>query len=539
MLVHMLAPDREAPGVFRRMIWSYPKYLLYRDSQKAFASTAAFTSSAWNLTGAGTGPSERINGELIEQSYFHTLRIEPVEGRVFLPEETSAPDSEPIVMLGHGMWMRRFGGAPVIGQTIGLNGVAHRITGILPPAFSGLTGQAEVWVPITTQPDDVLAEKWNHSYTVVGRRTAGISAQQADAEARTIGAAVDAAMPDPTGWAHWGASAVPLNDERVDPLVRRSLMLLLVAVASVLLLVCINMANLVLVRALARQRDVAIRLALGASRLRIVRQLMTESVLLAAMGALAAIAVAYVLVSTGAAMMPDLRMVLPRGSTAGLTRVGLSGVGLDGGVLLFTIALALLSALLFGLGPAWRASSRDLTEAMKSGSGAVSPDTRGTRLRGALVVGEIALALVLLTAGGLMLKSVSRLQATELGFDPRGLLSARIALPGPQYTPERATQFLEQLVERLSRPAGRDDASLTATVRRYRADATGPGRHSPAGPPVEGGNGAVDRRAVGIPRVFSDARDTVGSRPCVLGPRSHQHAQGRRHQRERGACVLG
>jgi putative ABC transport system permease protein len=454
MLVHMLGPERDEPGVFRHFIWSYPKYLLYRDSQKGFESTAAFTSSAWNLTGAGA--ADRVTGELVEASYFSTLGVQAVAGRIFSASETASPGSEPIVILGHGMWMRRFGGAPVVGQTIGLNGIPHTIVGVLPPGFRGLTGQAELWVPLTTQPADVLAEKWNHSYTVVGRRGAQVSATQADAEARTVGAAIDAAIPDPENASvHWSARAVPLNDQRVDPLVRRSMMLLLVAVAAVLLLVCINMANLVLVRALARQREVAIRLALGANRLRIVRQLMTESVLLASMGAVAALAVAYLLVTIGASMMPDLRMVLPRGDASGLTRVGLSGVGFDSGVLLFTVGLALLSAVLFGLGPAWRASRRDLTEAMKSASsGAVSSDVHGGRVRAALVVGEIALALVLLTAGGLMLKSVSRLQATELGFEPSGLLSARIALPGPQYTAARATQFLDQLVERLSHRPG-------------------------------------------------------------------------------------
>ena len=449
MLVHMLGPDRDAPGVFRRFIWSYPKYLLYRDSQKAFESTGAFTSSAWNLTGAGS--ADRIIGELVEASYFSTLGVEAIAGRTFSASETASPGSEPIVLLGHGIWTRRFGGSPVVGQTIGLNGIPHTIVGVLPQGFRGLTGQAEVWVPLTTQPADVLGEKWNHSYTVVGRRRAQVSAPQADAETRTIGTAIDAAIPDPmTASIHWSATAVPLNDDRVDPLVRRSMMLLLLAVASVLLLVCINMANLVLVRALARQREVATRLALGASRLRIVRQLMTESVLLAAMGALGAIGVAYLLVSIGASMMPDLRMVLPRGDASGLTRVGLGGVGFDSAVLLFTLGLALASAVLFGLGPAWRASRRDLTEAMKSvSSGAVSPDVRGGRMRGALVVGEIALALVLLTAGGLMVKSVSRLQATELGFRPSGLLTARVALPGPEYTPQRATQFFQTLVERL------------------------------------------------------------------------------------------
>ena len=242
-----------------------------------------------------------------------------------------------------------------------------------------------------------------------------------------------------------------LDDERADPLIRRSILLLLVAVAAVLLIVCINVANLVLVRALGRQREVAIRLALGASRWRIVRQLMTESLLLSLASAAAGLVVAYGLVTVAASMMPDLRMVLPRGDSAGLTRVGLDGISLDGGVLLFAAGAAAVAALLFGLGPAWRASRGDLSDAMKSGgAGSVSPSRRASAIRNVMAIGEIAIALVLLMAGGLLIKSVARLQATQLGFNPVGLTAVRVALPGPQYTPQRATQFLERLVGRLA-----------------------------------------------------------------------------------------
>jgi putative ABC transport system permease protein len=190
--------------------------------------------------------------------------------------------------------------------------------------------------------------------------------------------------------------------------------------------------------------------ALGASRIRIVRQFMTESVLLAVAGALAGVAVAYAAMSAAAALMPDLRMVLPRGEAVGLTRVGLARIGLDFATMLFTAAAAGGAALLFGLAPAWRASRRDLSTAIKGGSlGAIAQGTRGFSGRNALVVGEMALALVLLTASGLMLKSVARLQATQLGFVPESLLSVRVALPAPQYDAERGTRYFEQLLGRL------------------------------------------------------------------------------------------
>jgi putative ABC transport system permease protein len=452
MMVHMTAPDFEDPAVIGRMIWSYPKYVLFRDTQQVFESTAAFAANSWNIT--GTDSPERAIGEFVESTYFQTLRISAVAGRTFTAEETRTPGSEPLAVLGHGFWVRRFGGAPgIVGGTIGLNGIPHTIVGIVQPGFRGLTGQADVWVPLTVQPAGLLGERWNHTYSVVARRKADVSVAAAQSAVTVLGAMVADEIPDPKGRrGGWGALAVPLDDDRVDPLIRRSLLLLVVAVASVLLLVCGNVGNLTLARAVARQRDVAIRLALGASRLRIVRQFMTESVLLACLSAVAAVAVASLLISVGASLMPDLRMVLPaRSEAAGLTRVGLGGVGIDAGVLVFTFATALVTAALFGLGPAWRASRRDLTEAMKRGSGgAASRDGGGGGLRHAMVVGELALALVLLTAGGLMIKSVMRLQATELGFDPSSLLSARVALPAPKYTPQRATQFFDDLVTRLS-----------------------------------------------------------------------------------------
>ena len=205
-----------------------------------------------------------------------------------------------------------------------------------------------------------------------------------------------------------------------------------------------------LVRGLERRREVAIRGALGASRIRIIRQLMTECLLLAAAGAVAGLVVAYVVLSAGASLMPDLRMVLPRGHSAGLTRVGLGLIGLDSATLLFAAVTAAVTAVLFGLVPAWRGSRRDLSVMMKAGAaGAVSPGARGVTVRNALMVAEMALALVLLTAGGLMLKSVARLQATELGFRPDSVLSVRLTLPSPKYNPQRGGQFFEQLLARL------------------------------------------------------------------------------------------
>jgi putative ABC transport system permease protein len=453
MAVHLLAPEPDQPGVLGRIVWSYPKYEAFRTAQRTFESIALFTSSEWNVTGTGT--AERVFGEQIEATYLATLGVTPQLGRDFTREETRAPGSAPIVMLGHGFWQRRFGGDPsVLGRTLGLNGVAHTIVGVLPASFHGLTGEAELWVPVMTRAADDLGEAWNHSYLAVGRRQAGITVEQAEAATRVLGAQVTAQF-DPPGAkpgvarAPWSATAVPLDDERVDPLIRQSMLLMAAAVAAVLLIVCVNIANLTLVRALSRRQEVAIRLALGASRTRIVRLLMTENALLAALGGLAGVVVAGGALAAGAVLLPELSFVLPD-ETRGLTRVGLSTLDADWRTLAFALALIAATALLFGLGPAWRASRRDLTTNIKASGAAAASDGRRLPLRHLLIAGEIALALVLLSAGGLMLKSVARLQATELGFSANRVLSARIWMPMEQYDNVRGTRTIVQLLERLA-----------------------------------------------------------------------------------------
>jgi putative ABC transport system permease protein len=453
MFLHLLMPERDSPGIFRPTYWSYPKYLRFRDEQHSFESSALFVGREYNLTGSGS--PARVSLELVEHTYFNVLGVAPLVGRTFTADETRAAGSEPLVLLGHGFWISRFGGdASVVGRTLGLNGVAHTILGVLPRGFRGLSGTAEVWIPVTTIPADDLNEALSHSYRVVARRAVNVSTTEAQSEVRLLGDRIDQYYADGLAGRRWGATAMSLDDSRIDPLVRRSVLLLLAAVTSVLLIVCVNLANLTLVRALARQREVAIRLALGASRLRIIRQLMTENLLLAALGTLAGLLVAYGAIRAGTALLPEAGTVLPRGPSIGLTRLGLDHLGLDGTTLIFTILVGVAASVLFGLGPAWTTSRRDLTTVIKIGSGAVSHGNRGFALRSLLLVSEMALALVLLTAGGLMLTSVIRLQATSLGFDPRSLLTAGLALPDPQYEPARATQLIDRLITRLESQAG-------------------------------------------------------------------------------------
>ncbi|HEY7499414.1 MAG TPA: ABC transporter permease [Vicinamibacterales bacterium] len=451
MGVHLLAPDREHPGVLGKVVWSYPKYAAFRADQRIFDSIAMFTPDEWNVT--GTNAPEHVHGESIEATYLATLGVSPEIGRSFTAEETSTPGSAPFAMLGRGFWERRFGGdRRVLGASIGLNGVPHTIVGILPASFRGLSGRADVWVSVMSRPAADLNEAWNHSYFVVARRKSGLAPAQVDAAARVLGTQVDAQFAPPGGGRKggaWSATAVPMNDERIDPLIKRSVLLMLLAVAAVLLIVCVNIANLILVRGLGRQQEVAIRLAVGASRWRIVRLMMTESALLAAFGGAAGLLIAYGAVLAGAALLPDLRMVLPAES-GGLTRVSLNTLGLDWRTMAFTVAMVMSTAAFVGLGPAWRVSRGDLTSAIRTGGAEhLSRQRWRIPIGHALIVVEVALALVLLSAGGLMLKSVARLQAAELGFSARDVLTIRLDMPAPQYDAPRATRLLLELLDRL------------------------------------------------------------------------------------------
>ena len=536
MLVHMLMPERDAPGVFRQTIWSYPKYRRLRDEQHSFQSTALFVGREYNLTGSRS--PARVSLELVEHTYFNLLGVTPQVGRTFTADETKAPGSEPMVVLGYGFWVSRFGGdASIVGRTIGLNGVPHTILGVMPRGFSGLSGRAQVWIPITTIPASDLDEPFSHSYQVVARRASNVSISEAQAEVRLLGERIDQHYTDSLTTARWGAVAIPLNDQRIDPLVRRSVLLLLAAVGSVLLIVCVNLANLTLVRALARQREVAIRLALGASRLRIIRQLMTENLLLAALGTVAGLFVAYGAIRAGAALLPEAGTVLPRGPSIGLTRLGLDHLGLDGATLIFTMLTGVASAVLFGLGPAWRTSRHDLTAVMKAGSsGAVSRVT-GSALRNLLLIGEMALALVLLTAGGLMLTSVMRLQATSLGFDPRSLLTAGLSLPDPQYRAGSCHSALRTAAHAPRKPTGNRVnrlRQLCSGVRRLQRDACDVSRAAAVAERAP----TLHRSALGFTALLRDLEDPARAWSSLQRPRSRRTAEGGGDQRNGGASVL-
>jgi putative ABC transport system permease protein len=447
MLVQLLVPERETPGVFRKMVWSIPKYQVVRDRQQVFSASALFAGREWSLTNTDT--PEHLQGEIVEGPYFGVLGIDARLGRMFGAADDRL-GATPVAVISHSLWQRRFGGDPaVLGRTIGLDRTPFTIVGVAPPGFRGLLGQADVWRPLSTTDPSDFTEAHSHSYAQVARRRPAVSSEQADAAMRVLGAQLNDAFPDVRAQAPGSATAVPIDTERVDPILRRSALVLLGAVMLVLLIACVNLANLTLARGVTRQREVAIRLALGAGRLRIVRQLLTENLVLSFAGMAVGVLVAVASVRAAAAWMPDLRGIL-RGEQAGLTRVGAAMIGVDPQMALMAVGLAVATAMLFGLLPAWQAARRDLTVAIKPGSGgSLSQGFRGFTLRNALVVGELALALVMLVSAGLMLKSLVRLSGTDLGFRPDRVVTFRLALPAEAYPPERRTQFVEQFLARL------------------------------------------------------------------------------------------
>jgi putative ABC transport system permease protein len=450
MLVHLTRPDEEAgPGVYREMVWSYPKYLMFEKQQQAFERYSLFAQSEFSLTGSG-GEPERIRAELIGAQYLRTLGLSPHAGRDLGSAEERTPGIPKIVMIGYELWQRRFGGDPgVIGRTIRLSSIPYTVTGVMPPAFRGLSGEAQLWIPLMTLPFADLDQPYNHSYYLVARRKSGIPEERAMNDVALIGQRIDAELPDTRQPQNKrGAIAVSLDNARVDPLIRQSALVLLAAVGFVLLIGCVNLANLMMARGVTRQREVAIRLAIGATRGRLVRQFLTESLLLAGAGAIAGLGIAYGSLRLASALMPEANIVL-RSQTFGLTRIGVGLISIDWTTLLFTLGMAGLTVMLFGLLPAWHASRSEIVSTMKAGAGSIAPGTSGRNLRNVLIAGETALALVLLVASGLMLQSVNNLQRTELGFEPDGLVTVTLSLPMVQYDANRSTQFWVDLLQRV------------------------------------------------------------------------------------------
>ncbi|MDX2030837.1 MAG: ABC transporter permease [Blastocatellia bacterium] len=409
----------------------------WKGRSSSFEDMAAFADFRTNLTGSGD-PVE-LPAQVATANLFAVLGVDAILGRTFTAEDAT-PGRDNVVVLSYGLWQRRFGGdVNVIGKKLTLNNNENIVIGVLPPDFNwhirenSLTSQsAELWTPwAITEP---MKQRRGRFASAVARLRPGVDLARARAEMDVIAGQLTAQYQEfNTGW---GVTVTPLREQFVGEF-QRALWLLFGAVGLVLLIACANVANLLLARAATRQKEIAVRAALGAGRGRIVRQLLTESLLLAALGGAAGLLLAWQGTRALVALAPP--------------EIGaMRGIEVSAAVFGFTFAIALLTGLLFGLIPALDASNLNLSETLKEAGKSLAGSLRSRRLRSLLVVGEIALALMLLVGAGLLLRSFQRLQSVDVGFNPRSVLTLRVALPGRRYTQdEQRISFFTQAVERM------------------------------------------------------------------------------------------
>jgi putative ABC transport system permease protein len=427
---------------------SPPDFREWRSRTQTFEQMAAFYQEDYNLS--GTGEPERLTGAVVSANFFSTLKLNMNAGRAFLPTEEQF-GAHRVAVLSHGLWQRRFGANPqLVGQTINLNNQPHTVVGIAPPDFQLAGVRAELWTPMAFAPGDRYNTRGNHFLNVIARLKPDVTITQAQADMDVITRQLAEEHEMNVGL---GAKVVAMHEETVGSY-RPALLVLLGAVGFVLLIACANVANLLLARAAVRQKEFALRATLGASRLRTIRQLLTESLLLSVLGGSLGLLLAMWGVDLLVALSPA---ELPR----------LAEIGVDARVLAFTLSLSVLTGLVFGLAPALQASHLDLNEALKEGGRSVTGSRRTRRLRGALVVTEIALSLVLLIGAGLLINSFRNLTQVNPGFKPDHLLTMQIALPETKYPltePHRAQAFYRQLLERMATLPGVQSVGATSSL---------------------------------------------------------------------------
>ncbi len=417
---------------------SRANFLGWRDQSQSFDGVAAFSDQRLNLT--GVGEPEEVSVQFASSGLFRILGVEPVVGRTFAKEDVQQ-GSPQVAVLSYGFWQRRFGGDPrIIGKPITLNGAPFTVIGVMPQGFqwhirsrSGTGRPAEIWT-VLTMPAGEGAMR-GRFLSVVARLKPGVSMEQAGAEMKTLEARLE--LDAPQFNKGYGVEIIPLREQFVGN-VRPALWLLLGAVGFVLLIACANVANLLLARAAAREKEIALRTALGASRMRVVRQLLTESVLLAVLGSLLGLGFAWWGIHA-------LVMISPR------DLVYIQDVGINLRVLGWTMAVSLVTGIVFGLAPALEATRLNLNDALKEGGkGSGGQSSRSGRLRSALVVAEVALALVLLVSAGLLVKSFARLQKVERGFDSENVLTMVVRLPEGKYKEDaQLVAFFRQATARI------------------------------------------------------------------------------------------
>ncbi len=425
--------DLEAPV-------SVPGFLDDKRKSRSFTSMAVQTGWQVNLT--GIEEPVRLQGQRVTGEFFATLQVPALLGRTLQPGEDSAGHDR-VAVLSYDAWRRIFGGAPdIVGRSLSLNGESYEVVGVMPSGFRDFFNRnAEVWAPLVFQLDQMSDNNRTTEFlNLTARMRPGVPLEQAAGEMRTMAEQLKRDYPDNYP-ENWTLIVTPLSVQATGN-VRPALLVLLGAVGFVLLIACANVANLLLARAATRSKEIAVRTALGATRERLLRQLLTESILVSLAGGAVGLLLAYA--GVRALVAADIRN-LPRSEE----------IGIDGIVMLFTLGVSLLAGVLFGLAPAVHTATPDLHGALKEGGRGTTADRGSHALRRSLVVTEVALALTLLTGAGLLLKSFARLQRVDPGFDPANLLTFNLALPQTRYPSDTAQiAFFDQVFPALARVPG-------------------------------------------------------------------------------------
>jgi len=422
--------ERNLKAGFPQFSLSPGNYLDFRDHNHSFSGIAAIGGAGFNLSG-GTQP-ERLRGSRVTADFFQVMGRTPILGRTFTAEEAQFGGPRAAI-LSYGVWQRRFAGnRNALGQTLKMNEEIYTVVGVMPVDFE-FPGRTEIWTPLTMNAQN-WQQRGGHYLSGVGRLKDGATLAGAQADLNVIAARAEQQFPASN--AGWDTTLRTLQEQMVGN-VRPAMIMLTSAVGFVLLIACVNLANLLLSRSTARRREMGIRSSLGAGRARLIRQLLTESVLLGLLGAVFGLVLAKVGTGLLVNLSPD---ILPRAKE----------IALDARALAFTGAVAVLTGLLFGLAPAIHMAKTDLMSSLRDGGRGNAIGFRRNRLRSVLVVGEVALALMLLSGAGLLMRSFYRLESMDPGFDPHGLLTFHTNLPGAKYkTDESQAEFYRRTLEQI------------------------------------------------------------------------------------------
>lgn len=418
-------------------------FLDWLNQNQLFEGMAAMHRQTFNLT--GIGEPEKIDGRRVSWNLFALLGVEPQLGRAFVAEEDQ-PGANNVLMLSNRLWRRRFAADPaIVGQTLTLNSQSYTVVGVMPQRFEFPTREDELWIPMAFSAEEA-GRRGSHYLEVIGRTKPGVTPEQAQAEMNTIGARLEQQYPDSNS--NIGVTVIPLHEDLVGD-IKPALLMLLGAVGFVLLVACANVANLLLARAAVRQREIAVRMALGASRWRLVRQFLTESVLLSALGGIVGLVLSFVALIVLKSFVPE-----------NISQA--SAITMDGKVLGFTLLVSILTGLIFGLAPASQKADFELNEVLKEGGRDPGAGTRGKSIRGALVIAEVAVSLILLVGAGLLINSFLRLRNLDPGFKTDHVLTMGVVLPQLKY-PDRARRaaFYSEVLRRVESLPGVKAAGVT------------------------------------------------------------------------------